>query len=69
MESFRLRLREIKLDNLKTSDDLNLAYNEFQRLFSQGENKSESSNFFQIMDNRKALQRLPIENKNYTKNI
>ena len=34
MESFRLRLREIKLDNLKTSDDLNLAYNEFQRLFS-----------------------------------
>ena len=29
IESFRLRLREIKWDNLKTSNNLNLAYDEF----------------------------------------
>ena len=34
MESFRLRLREIKWDNLKTSNDSNLAYNEFLDTFT-----------------------------------
>ena len=29
IESIRLRLREIKWDNLKTSNNLNLAYDEF----------------------------------------
>ena len=34
IESFRLRLREIKWDTLKTSNDSNLAYNEFLDTFT-----------------------------------
>ena len=34
IESFRLRLREIKWDNLKTSHESNLAYNEFLDTFT-----------------------------------
>ena len=34
IESIRLRLPEIKWDNLKTSKDLNLAYNEFFHTFT-----------------------------------
>ena len=34
IESFRLRLRKIKWDNLKTSSDSNLAYNEFLDTFA-----------------------------------
>ena len=33
IESFRPRLREIKWDNLKTSNDSNLTYNEFLDTF------------------------------------
>ena len=33
-ESFRLRLQEIKWDNLKTSNDSNVAYNEFLDTFA-----------------------------------
>ena len=33
-ESFRVRLREIKWDNLKTSNDSNLAFNEFLDTFT-----------------------------------
>ena len=34
IESFRLRLWEIKWDNLKTSNDSNLAYNKFLDTFT-----------------------------------
>ena len=34
IESFRLRLRKVKWDNLKTSNDSNLAYNEFLDTFT-----------------------------------
>ena len=34
IESFRLRLREIRRDHLKTSNDSNLAYNEFLNTFT-----------------------------------
>ena len=34
IESFRLRLWEIKSDNLKTSNNSNLAYNEFLNTFT-----------------------------------
>ena len=34
IESFRLRLREIRWDHLKTSNDSNLAYNEFLNTFT-----------------------------------
>ena len=34
IESFRLRLQEIKWDNLKTSNDSHLAYNEFLDTFT-----------------------------------
>ena len=34
IESFKLWLREIKWDNLKTSNDSNLAYNEFLDTFT-----------------------------------
>ena len=34
IESFRLRLREINCDNLKTSNDSTIAYNEFLNTFA-----------------------------------
>ena len=75
-ESFRLRLREIKWDNLKTSNDSNLAYNKFLNTFTslyddcffRVKIKVKAQNSFRPWI-PKALQSLQRKNKDCMKSI
>ena len=75
-ESFRLRLREIKWDNLKTSNDSDLAYNKFLNTltslyddcFFMVKIKVKAQNSFRLWI-PKALQSLQRKNKDYMKSI
>ena len=76
IESFRLRLREIKWDNLKTSNDSNLAYNEFlytfaslyNECFSSLRKKVKAQNSFMPWIT-KGIAKSSRKNKKYKKNI
>ena len=76
IESFRLRLREIKWDNLKTSNDSNLAYIEFLYTFTSLYNECFSSLRKKVKGQNsfmpwitKGIPKSSRKNKKYKKNI
>ena len=77
IESFRLRLREIKRDNLKTSNGSNLAYNEFfytftslyDNCFPNMKIKVKARNSFRTWITKGITKSSLRKNKNYMKNI